>query len=132
MKASVQRVYGPPAEVFHIANELCDAAKQPRLGRKLKAPDRARLVGELRAQIAVMGKVLGLWGEQPADFCDRLRAHRAQLAGIDVAEVERLMAARAEARADKDWARGDELRDDLAELGVEVLDFPSGSDWRVK
>ncbi len=127
------KAFAVAAEVFHIGNELCDAAKQPRLGgRKLKAPDRSRLVGELRAQIAVMGKVLGLWGEEPGEYCDRLRGRQAQQVGVDVAEVDRLMAERTAARASKDFARGDELRDELAALGVEVLDFPTGSDWRVK
>lgn len=55
--------------------------------------------------------------------------------GIDVAaaeeeglpaEVEELVAVRAEARAAKDWARADEARDKLAELGYVVKDTPQG------
>ncbi len=42
------------------------------------------------------------------------------------AEVEELVAARAEARANKDWARADEARDKLAELGFTVKDTPQG------
>ena len=36
------------------------------------------------------------------------------------------MAARAEARANKDWPRADEARDKLAELGYVVKDTPQG------
>ena len=42
------------------------------------------------------------------------------------AEVEELVAARSEARANKDWARADEARDKLAELGYTVKDTPQG------
>ncbi|QFZ18867.1 cysteine--tRNA ligase [Saccharothrix syringae] len=43
--------------------------------------------------------------------------------------VEELVAARAQARRDRDWARADEIRAQLAELGVRVVDTPTGSHW---
>ncbi len=45
------------------------------------------------------------------------------------AEVEGLLADRADARAAKDWPRADTIRDRLAALGVEVTDMPSGPVW---
>ncbi len=41
---------------------------------------------------------------------------------IDPAAIEALIAERAEARAAKDWARGDEIRDKLASMGVALKD----------
>ena len=35
------------------------------------------------------------------------------------------------ARAAKDFTRGDALRGELTALGVEMLDTPQGTDWRV-
>ena len=46
------------------------------------------------------------------------------------AEVEALVAARDAARAARDWARADALRADLAALGWEVVDGPSGTTVR--
>ena len=46
--------------------------------------------------------------------------------------VEGLMAQRAAARAEKNWARSDELRKEIARLGVEVKDGSGGSEWRVR
>jgi cysteinyl-tRNA synthetase len=43
------------------------------------------------------------------------------------AEAEELLAERADARAAKDWARADEIRDRLAELGWEVRDEAGGA-----
>ncbi len=41
-----------------------------------------------------------------------------------------LLEARTEARAAREWARADELRDALAALGVDVVDRPDGTTWR--
>ncbi len=45
------------------------------------------------------------------------------------AEIEGLVAEREAARAARDWARADAIRDRLAELGVTVEDTPHGSVW---
>jgi cysteinyl-tRNA synthetase len=48
-------------------------------------------------------------------------------------KVEALIAARATARAAKDWSEADRIRAELTALGVEVLDGPSGTaTWRMK
>ncbi len=54
-----------------------------------------------------------------------LAAERAGYAGDDTAEAaEALIAARAGARAAKDWAVADAIRDALGELGLVVEDTP--------
>lgn len=44
-------------------------------------------------------------------------------------ETKRLILERRQARADKDWVRSDELRDQLKEQGILVRDTPSGQIW---
>lgn len=79
--------------------------------------------------IAAMDAVLGL---------DLLALDRADLrlrpkgAAIAEAEIEATLAARKEARAAKDFARSDALRDELAAQGVEVMDGdPLGWEWKL-
>ena len=74
--------------------------------------------------------------------------HRARQRGLDVTEPDDLIGAarggdataldvlvgaelerRAAARAAKDWATADEVRDRLAAAGVEVTDTPDGAQW---
>lgn len=45
------------------------------------------------------------------------------------AEVEALIAARAEARAQKNWAEADRIRDQIKELGIVLEDTPQGVKW---
>ena len=46
------------------------------------------------------------------------------------AEVNALIAERTEARSQKNWARSDEIRDQLKEMGVTIEDSKDGTTWR--
>ena len=46
--------------------------------------------------------------------------------------MEERLAARSQARADKDWTKADAIRDELAEKRIEVLDLSDGVEWRVR
>jgi cysteinyl-tRNA synthetase len=72
---------------------------------------------------------LGLFGQEPEAFLNALRALRARRRGIDAAQVEALLEERRTARAAKDFARSDSLRQALQELGVSVRDTPQGQAW---
>ena len=50
---------------------------------------------------------------------------------LDEAEVNRLIAMRAAARKDKNFAEADRLRDKLAEMGVALKDGPEGTTWEI-
>ena len=52
-------------------------------------------------------------------------------AAVD-ALVAGLLEERAAARADKDWARADAIRDRIAAAGIDVEDTPDGPKWTVR
>jgi cysteinyl-tRNA synthetase len=51
-------------------------------------------------------------------------------AGESDGEIDDLVAARQQARADRDFAAADRIRDDLAARGIVIEDTPSGPVWR--
>ena len=51
--------------------------------------------------------------------------------GIDAAHVEDLIAARARARNERNFAEADRIRDELARLGVALKDSKDGTTWEV-
>jgi cysteinyl-tRNA synthetase len=51
-------------------------------------------------------------------------------AADDDGEIEALITARSQARADKNWAKADELRDELKSMGVTIEDTPQGVKWK--
>lgn len=74
---------------------------------------------------AVLG--LGLLDLRPQDL--ELRRAGAG-AGIEEADVDRLVAERDQARAARDFGRADRVREELADLGVELMDSADGTAWR--
>lgn len=49
---------------------------------------------------------------------------------LDDAQIEAFIEERKQARANKDFARSDEIRDHLKEQGIELLDSADGTTWR--
>ena len=77
------------------------------------------------------GGVLGLLHRSPAELLEELKAVRIQRRGIDAGAVENLMLERAGARAAKDFAKADEVRNQLLAMGIEVRDTPQGAVWDI-
>ena len=50
---------------------------------------------------------------------------------VDADAIEKKIAERKQARADKDFARSDAIRDELANLGIELIDTPDGTKWKL-
>ncbi|MDD2465542.1 MAG: cysteine--tRNA ligase [Desulfobulbus sp.] len=76
--------------------------------------------------------VLGLVQQNPAEVVAKNKAK--VLADIDLSEVEiaSLIEKRNQARADKDWAASDAVRDQLLAHKIVLKDGPEGTVWEVK
>ena len=48
----------------------------------------------------------------------------------EAAEIDALVAGRQKAKAEKDFARADEIRRELAERGITLTDTPNGPVWK--
>ena len=84
----------------------------------------ARASGEVARQLRADAEFLG--------FDLSTLAERPEAPPEAVAEIERLVALRDEARKRRDWAQSDHLRDELAALGVAVKDGKAGAIWEFK
>ena len=90
---------------------------------RLKA-DEPKKAGELAATLKLIGGILGVAQLNPEEFL------QGDSQSDEVAEIEALIAARAQARIDKDWAKADECRDKLNAMKVVLEDGDSGTTWR--
>ena len=59
------------------------------------------------------------------------RRSAADLSADEVSQIERRVAERTQARKERDWARADQIRSELEELGVQVTDTPTGPVWEL-
>ncbi|MFZ5428450.1 MAG: cysteine--tRNA ligase [Thermodesulfobacteriota bacterium] len=89
------------------------------------------ILERIKADMAGYSKILGVFGMVPSEFLLALRDKKARRKGVDAARVDALLAARQEARKNKDFAESDRIRDELAAMGVEVKDTPAGAVWDV-
>ena len=87
-----------------------------------KAPDKSAQLVDLLKDLAGL---LGLLQQSPEAFLQGTAAP-----GISAEEVEALIAARNAARAAKEWAKADQLRDELIANGILLDDGREGTSWR--
>lgn len=99
--------------------------------------DMAREVNRLKdsdslaaaALAARLRELAGLLGVLQLDAEAFLQAGAA--GKVDAAEVEALIQARLQARAEKNWAESDRIRDQLTAMGVVLEDGKGGTTWRL-
>ena len=134
-------------EDFAVPKALAEIHNTVRAANKALADGDAGTARELAGSVRAMTAVLGV---DPVEWADRAGTAGAAGAGgagaaggaaagdsagaaaaLDVlvtAELER----RAQARAEKDWATADEVRDRLTAAGIEVTDTADGATWELK
>jgi len=100
------------AALFALAREI------NKLGEGSKAVQFAR-------QLRAGAELIGLLGSDPVAWFEAGAEHNADDAQIDV-----LLEQRNVARAAKDFAAADRIRDQLTDLGVLIEDGPNGPRWR--
>ena len=71
--------------------------------------------------------ILGMLEENPEDFFKELSSYAES---IDADQIEKMIEERTKARADKDWAKADAIRDRLKDMGIVLEDGPDGTSWR--
>lgn len=90
------------------------------------------LIARVRHLFDEAGAVLGLFATKPSAWLEGIKSAKADQIDITPDEIERLIVERAEARAAKNFKRGDEIRDLLLDKGIQLLDSAQGTTWNVK
>ncbi|WP_377320993.1 cysteine--tRNA ligase [Pimelobacter simplex] len=102
-----------------------------REGNRLLAAGDDGAAGEAARSVAAMLDVLGVHPADPAWAGTGSSDGEARLTAAVDALVAGLLDERTQARADKDWARADAIRDRIKAAGIEVTDTPDGPTWTV-
>ena len=113
-------------EAAKIVNKVIGA-----LGNR-QSPGDLELLDSTARTISELAAIAGILRENPDEFLARQK--KEILARIDIAPstIEQLIVQRNEARATKDWAMSDQIRDRLLGHGIELKDGPAGTSWDVK
>lgn len=85
-----------------------------------------RAADSLAAELKQLASVLGVLQLEPEVFLQAGAAGK-----VDATEVEALIAARLQARAEKNWGESDRIRDQLTAMGVVLEDGKGTTTWRL-
>ena len=105
------------AVLFDLARDLNRA--------KSESPAKAQ---RLASELTRLAGVLGLLQQDPQTF---LKGNQQQVA-LSETEIEAKIAQRKEAKANKDFAQADAIRDELASLGIILKDSREGTTWVIE
>lgn len=83
----------------------------------------AGAMARAKANLIAAGNLLGLLQSTPDEWEKGSDTD-------DTARIDALVAARDAARAEKNWAEADRIRDELTAGGIEIMDGPDGATWR--
>lgn len=79
------------------------------------------------AGLKATGELLGLLQQDPVEWFETTKKQ----VDLTDAEIDALVTARNQARADKDFAKADAIRDDLLAKGIVIKDSADGTTWSV-
>ena len=116
-----------------IMDALCDDLNTPKIMAALNAMIKAPTSPALKTQIEATLTLLGVLdnGEWTGDNDDKNENSNSTNA-IDSSAIDALLAERTEAKSNKDYARADAIRAELAAQGIEIVDTAEGVSWRAK
>jgi cysteinyl-tRNA synthetase len=86
----------------------------------------AKTAATCKGELLAMGRLMGLLGSDPEQWF----TESSSSAALTPEDIEQRLAARLEARARKDFAAADAVRDELQAAGIELEDGPKGTTWR--
>lgn len=100
------------------------------LSRVLDAGDNARGAA-LAALLRQLGGVLGILQDNPTGWLRRPKRGTSQAQdALDDAAIDALIEQREQARAARNWAEADRIRDELKSAGIALEDGAGGTGWR--
>lgn len=79
-----------------------------------------------------LGDILGILKQDPVTYLAAKQQKVLDTLDISTEDIEKLISARNKARDDKNWARADEIRDELLAKKIEIKDSANGTTWHVK
>jgi cysteinyl-tRNA synthetase len=117
------------AAIAVLSEPLREVNRLLEFKKKAEIAGRGATLTRFVASMRTVSRYLGLFAEDPALYLRERRDRKAARLRLDVAEVERLLRMREEARTKKDWKEADRLRAELGLLGVTLQDSAEGSTW---
>ncbi|MBN1962172.1 MAG: cysteine--tRNA ligase [Deltaproteobacteria bacterium] len=117
------KAFGDLSDVFKLINDTLDRPQDNKVDQ--------RTLSAIQKALKEIAAILGVFDEDPQVVLKRLEARRINELQVDATTIENLISERTAARKNKDFARADAIRQELAVMGVTIKDHPGGTSWEV-
>ena len=100
--------------------------------KNIPAADKAKILAEARKTFDHFGEVLGVFQSDADQFFISDKENELRKQGLNIEEIEDLIEQRQVARSQKDWARADAIRKELARFNIVLKDSVNGTGWMIE
>ena len=101
------------------------------LMKQKKSPEKFRTADAYAKNFRKLFGVLGLLTQEPDAFMNDLKAKILPSLGITEDDIQKAIAERKEEREQKNFAKSDEVRDEMLKKGILLQDTPEGMRWSI-
>ena len=112
--------------IFKYANNIMKTSK------KEERAITANTINKILKNLHEIYGVIGLLSQNPDEFMKEMKEKYLNKLDIDEAFIENKIAERAEAKKNKNFQLADEIRSDLNDKGIILMDTPEGVKWDIK
>lgn len=112
--------------IFKYANNIMKTSK------KEERAITANTINKILKNLHEVYGVIGLLSQNPDEFMKEMKEKYLNKLDIDEAFIENKIAERAEAKKNKNFQLADEIRSDLNDKGIILMDTPEGVKWDIK
>ncbi|MCK5542623.1 MAG: cysteine--tRNA ligase [Desulfobacterales bacterium] len=94
--------------------------------------DQGKNLDIVYSDLRKMGELLGIFLLEPAEYFDQKNKKLLENHSINPQEIDNLIAERNKARANKNFAKADEIRAQLKAMNIVLKDGPDGTTWKTE
>lgn len=113
--------------IFKYANNII-----MKTSKKEERAITANTINKILKNLHEIYGVIGLLSQNPDEFMKEMKEKYLNKLDIDEAFIENKIAERAEAKKNKNFQLADEIRSDLNDKGIILMDTPEGVKWDIK
>ena len=116
------------ANLFAIMKYLNNLIQDKRMDAQLKS----NILKAIKEKVISLYNILSVFEETPDEFLNDIKNKYLSKLNINADQINKLIDERKEAKNNKDYTRADEIRNELDQKGIVLLDSKDGTSWNVK
>ena len=116
------------ADLFAIMKYMNNIAQD----KKMDLQAKSNLLKAIKDKVVYLYNILAIFEEEPTYFLNDLKNKYLKKINMSSEEIENKIEERKQAKANKDYAKADEIRNSLEDAGIALLDTKDGTTWDIK